>query len=337
MRPLAAASPARDQQRGRGPDTPGEVGELTAGELHSFNAHTLYWDNHCPPVQNNGISQGRLLTYASPHRGETQGEEGLSPTSGADPYTENSEGPHVGDKPTSGPGEQNLAQHSSGIPPISDLSMASASIRTDLACFCEKVMDLDQCLTTVKEHIGMVPEHDAELRTLRAKIMDLDERSRRDNVHFFGIPEHKEGTDIKAFLKSLLPELTGLTFSPPLEFQRVHRISPLLTVTSGRPCPVIACFLCHEQARLVLSTARSQGPFLLEGHKVRVAADFSRIMNEKRKAFLALRPQLRKLDIKFGLFEPARMRITYNDKLRDFIETMDLGSFLDDLTQCSMD
>ncbi|KAJ1141595.1 hypothetical protein NDU88_007923 [Pleurodeles waltl] len=93
---------------------------------------------------------------------------------------------------------------------ISDLSTDSASIRTDIACFCEKVMDLDQSLTTVEEHVVMVPEHDAELQTLRAQITDLEDRSRRDNVRFFGIPEHKEGTDIKAFLKSLLPELTGL-------------------------------------------------------------------------------------------------------------------------------
>ncbi|KAJ1202194.1 hypothetical protein NDU88_005995 [Pleurodeles waltl] len=179
---------------------------------------------------------------------------------------------------------------------ISDLSMAFSSIRMDIACFREKVTDLDQCLTTVEEHIKMVPEHDAELRTMHAKITDLVDRSRRDNIRFFGIPERKEGINIKAYLKSLLPKLTGLTFSPPLEFQRV---------TSGRPRPTIACFLRHEQAHLVLSTAQSQGPFFLESYEVRVVADFSRMTNEKRKAFLALCLQLWKMDIKFGLFEPA--------------------------------
>ncbi|KAJ1082144.1 hypothetical protein NDU88_002314 [Pleurodeles waltl] len=49
---------------------------------------------------------------------------------------------------------------------IMDLSTASASIRTDIACFSEKVADLDQRLTNVEDHIGMLPEHDAELRTL---------------------------------------------------------------------------------------------------------------------------------------------------------------------------
>ncbi|KAJ1155607.1 hypothetical protein NDU88_008336 [Pleurodeles waltl] len=70
---------------------------------------------------------------------------------------------------------------------ILDLSAASTSIRTDIACFCEKATDLDQRLTTVEDHIATLPEQDAGLRSLRAKITDLEDRSRRDNVHFFGI------------------------------------------------------------------------------------------------------------------------------------------------------
>ncbi|KAJ1182522.1 hypothetical protein NDU88_007710 [Pleurodeles waltl] len=174
---------------------------------------------------------------------------------------------------------------------ITELSATSASIRMDIACFSEKVADLDQRLSTVEDHIGMLPGHDAELLSLRGKITDLEDRSRRDNVRFFGIPEKKEGIDINLFLKSLLPELTGLTFSPPLEFQRVHRVGPPRSISSGRPRPIIACFLRHEQARQVLLKARSQGPFLLEEQEIRVAADFSKVTNEKRKAFLALLPQ----------------------------------------------
>ncbi|KAJ1185748.1 hypothetical protein NDU88_002535 [Pleurodeles waltl] len=156
-----------------------------------------------------------------------------------------------------------------------------------------EVMDLkipDEHLTNVEDHIGMLPEHGAELLTLRDKLTNLEDRSRRDNVRFFRIPEQKEGTDIKAFLQSLLPALTGLTFSPPLKFQRVHRVGPPRSISSGWPRPIIVCFLQHEQAWQVLLKAWSQGPFPLEDQEVRVAVDFSRITNEKRKAFLVLRP-----------------------------------------------
>ncbi|KAJ1199589.1 hypothetical protein NDU88_003423 [Pleurodeles waltl] len=49
---------------------------------------------------------------------------------------------------------------------ITDLSAASVSIRTDIACFSEKVADLDQRLTKVEVHVGTLPEHDAELQSV---------------------------------------------------------------------------------------------------------------------------------------------------------------------------
>ncbi|KAJ1113388.1 hypothetical protein NDU88_001634 [Pleurodeles waltl] len=128
-----------------------------------------------------------------------------------------------------------------------------------------------------------------------------------------------------------------MELSPPLEFQRVHRIGPFHKAASDKPRPIIECVLHDEQARQIISAAKTQGPFSLEGHEIGVAADFSRLTNEKRKAFLALHPQLRNLDIKYGLFEPARMWITHNGKSRDFPKPEDLGSFLNSLDSHPMD
>ncbi|KAJ1170391.1 hypothetical protein NDU88_002268 [Pleurodeles waltl] len=110
---------------------------------------------------------------------------------------------------------------------ISDLTVASTSIRADIAGFRETGTDLDHCLTTVEDQVGALPDQETELRSLRAKVTDLEDRSCRDNVRLFGVPEYKEGSEMKTFPQNLLPELTGLVFSPPLEFQRVHRIGPL--------------------------------------------------------------------------------------------------------------
>ncbi|KAJ1102707.1 hypothetical protein NDU88_000151 [Pleurodeles waltl] len=188
---------------------------------------------------------------------------------------------------------------------ISDLTIASSSIRADIAGFRETVHNLDQHLTSMEEHMVPLPSQEAEMRSQRTKVTDLEDRSCRDNILLFGIPEHKQGSDIKSFLKTLLPELTGLEYSP-LEFQRGHRIAPLHRATPDKPRPIIASILRHEQARQTILAAKSQGSYSLEGHEIRVAADFSRPTNERRKAFLALRPQLRNLEIKYGLFEPAR-------------------------------
>ncbi|KAJ1154510.1 hypothetical protein NDU88_007261 [Pleurodeles waltl] len=192
---------------------------------------------------------------------------------------------------------------------ITDLTMACSSIRAAIAGIEETVTNLDQRLTTVEDQVAAIPDQEEELRSLRAKITDLEDRSRRDNVRFFGGLEQKEGSDIKAFLKSLLTDHFGIEFSPPPEFQRVHRIGPPHKASANKPHPIIACFLRHEQARQVISTAKTQGTVSLEGYEIRVAADFSRITNDKRRAFLALRPQLRFMDIKYGLFEPAQVTL----------------------------
>ncbi|KAJ1210507.1 hypothetical protein NDU88_005871 [Pleurodeles waltl] len=111
---------------------------------------------------------------------------------------------------------------------ITDLTLASSSIRADIAGFRETVTNLDQRLSTVEDHVAAIPDQEEELRSLQAKLTDLEDRSRRDNVHFFGIPEQKEESNIKAFLSSLLTDHFSIEFSPPPEFQRVHRIGPCI-------------------------------------------------------------------------------------------------------------
>ncbi|KAJ1143834.1 hypothetical protein NDU88_010136 [Pleurodeles waltl] len=138
---------------------------------------------------------------------------------------------------------------------ITDLTITSSSIQADIAGFKETADALDQRLTAVEDQVAALPDQETELRSLRAKVTDLEDRSRRDNICFFHIPECKEGSDIKTFLQSLLPDLFGIEFSPPPEFQRAHRIGPPHKATSDKPRPIIACFLRHEQARQVLSEA----------------------------------------------------------------------------------
>ncbi|KAJ1164831.1 hypothetical protein NDU88_005265 [Pleurodeles waltl] len=127
---------------------------------------------------------------------------------------------------------------------ITDFTITSSSIQADIAGFKDTADALNQRLTAVEDQMAALLDQETELRSLRAEVTDLEDRSRRDNICLFGIPELKEGS----FLQSLLPDLFGIEFSPPPEFQRVHRIGPPHKATSEKPRPIIACFLRHEQA-----------------------------------------------------------------------------------------
>ncbi|KAJ1124570.1 hypothetical protein NDU88_003020 [Pleurodeles waltl] len=174
-------------------------------------------------------------------------------------------------------------------------------------------------------------DRDQELLHLCSKLTDLEDRSHRNNVRFLGFLEGIEGTDILSYLRDTLPKLADITFDPPLEFQRVHRLGLNRQNGKDRPRPIIACFLRHGQVRQLLQMSRRQGPLRLGPLEIRLSADFSKETADRRRAFLSLRPLLRHLDVKFALFEPARMWITKNGELRTFYDPEDLKTFLEGL------
>ncbi|KAJ1123095.1 hypothetical protein NDU88_001568 [Pleurodeles waltl] len=115
------------------------------------------------------------------------------------------------------------------------LTAETKSIRMDVASFQTYVLGLEQRVTTVEAQAAYFLDRDQELLFLHSKLTDLEDRSRRDNVRFIGFPENIEGADIHAFLQETLPKLTGITFDPPLDFQRAHWLGPWRLNTDTRP------------------------------------------------------------------------------------------------------
>ncbi|KAJ1131287.1 hypothetical protein NDU88_009625 [Pleurodeles waltl] len=120
---------------------------------------------------------------------------------------------------------------------ITDSAMDSKSIQMDIASFQDRVTELDHCFRDVDGRLNAVLGRDQELQFLRNKLTDLAYRNWSDNVSFFGIPERKESTDVRAFLWDFLPELIGLVFSPTLELQWAHRMPPPIKTLLGNRAP----------------------------------------------------------------------------------------------------
>ncbi|KAJ1130760.1 hypothetical protein NDU88_009108 [Pleurodeles waltl] len=175
---------------------------------------------------------------------------------------------------------------------MTSLTEDTKSVRLDIAGFQSRVTTLEQRVTTVEMQAMLTSDRDQELLCLPSKVIDLKDRSRRDNVRFLGFLEEIEGADVQSFVKNTLPQLTDLTFDPPLEFQRAHRLGPKRREGTNHPRPIIACYLRHTQAPQPLQKARMQGPFRMNDLQIWMTADFSKETSERRKAFLALHPHL---------------------------------------------
>ncbi|KAJ1214119.1 hypothetical protein NDU88_001746 [Pleurodeles waltl] len=102
---------------------------------------------------------------------------------------------------------------------ISALTDKTKCIHTNIASLQDRVEGVVGRLTAMEVHLNKVSDRNRELLCLQDKITDLEDWSRRDDVYFFDFLEHAEGADVKGFSKDLIPLLTGLIFTPPLELQ----------------------------------------------------------------------------------------------------------------------
>ncbi|KAJ1128118.1 hypothetical protein NDU88_006497 [Pleurodeles waltl] len=100
------------------------------------------------------------------------------------------------------------------------------SMRLEIAGVQSQISGLDQRVTTVEAQATSWANRDQELLHLSSRLTDLEDRTRRNNIRLLGVPEGTEGADIPSYLRDMLPKLTDITFDPPLEFQRAHRLAP---------------------------------------------------------------------------------------------------------------
>ncbi|KAJ1164336.1 hypothetical protein NDU88_004776 [Pleurodeles waltl] len=115
------------------------------------------------------------------------------------------------------------------------LTAETRSMCLDIAGFQSQISGLDQRVATVKTQVASWTNRDQELLDLRSKLIDLEDRSCRNNIRLLGFPEGIEGADMFYYLQETLRKLTEITFDPPLEFQREHRLGPKRQNGHGRP------------------------------------------------------------------------------------------------------
>ncbi|KAJ1090370.1 hypothetical protein NDU88_003503 [Pleurodeles waltl] len=103
-------------------------------------------------------------------------------------------------------------------------------------------------------------------------------------------------------------------------------------MTADRPRLLITCFLPHVYVRQILTSACTHGPYEYEGHKSHIMGKYSRETNDKSQTFLALRPAMRKCDIKYGLHECMWITMDGHSKVtsRLFLTPLNLAWVLSD-------
>lgn len=119
-------------------------------------------------------------------------------------------------------------------------------IDTDLKEMAQRIEETERRVSEMEELCMDVKEvlfHTLELQEhLRARLIDLEARSRRNNVHIYGIPEGAEGNNILEFTDNFIKTELGLP-DTPLGIQRCHHLLGPKPLQESNPRSVVIGFL----------------------------------------------------------------------------------------------
>ena len=224
---------------------------------------------------------------------------------------------------------------------IGETTKATEGKLTEIANRITRVERRVDFLETSVEEIRSLPAPDAaatalELEALQQKMDDLENRERRNNLRFVGFPADCEEGDAIQFLCDVLPAILKMEFPRPLELERAHRVGPVPTVRNGegdaRPSPVgrtiIARFLRFQDRERVANAARKLGSVTWNNHPIMVFADYSKLVNEKRKKFKDCKKALHEKNVRFSLEYPAVLAIRTQRGVRRYDDSARAMEFI---------
>ena len=137
----------------------------------------------------------------------------------------------------------------------------------------------------------------ATVEELKDEIEELQNRSRRNNLVFYNIPEKAEGSDCISFIQDFISQHMGLeTICGHVELERAHRTpSKTSSASEKRPRPVHVAFLRYTDKMKILRNAAARlKDNLLNGNVIGISEDFAKRTQRRQQELVPYRKFLKK-------------------------------------------
>ncbi|CAL9697205.1 unnamed protein product [Knipowitschia caucasica] len=191
---------------------------------------------------------------------------------------------------------------------------------------------LSECTDDITNLKTTVAHLTATVTRLEGKCENLEARSRRQNIRIVGVHEGPNTCTTTA-VAALLKETLGLDNEPRLD--RSHRTAPRQSAPGERTRPrAIVCRLHYYSDCVdILRRATERGQIKVRDMTISVFPDYTDGVARARAAFNDVRRQLRNIEgVRYGLFYPARLRITYRGAEKEFTSADDAGQYVKTMT-----
>ncbi|XP_070378419.1 uncharacterized protein [Dermacentor albipictus] len=165
---------------------------------------------------------------------------------------------------------------------LKELLDGQQAIKTDLAALSERIKEVEKTVRAVRDQAKVIAELtktnktlNASVKTLHDRLVSLEDRSRRNNLMVFGIPEGEKETTEELSTK-VLTDLFDKQLNVSLHtVERIHRIGKR---QSKQPRPVILKLYDSREKLKVYKNCKK-----LKGTGISIADDYSKETVTKRK------------------------------------------------------
>lgn len=166
-------------------------------------------------------------------------------------------------------------------------------------------------------------------REMQEKLIDLEARSRRNNLHIYGIPEGSEGSNLLEFVTSFIKSELGLPLTDTgLGIQRCHRALAPKPPRDSPPRSLVLCFLEHRVIEQVLHTAWRKKEVKLEGKRIYFDHDYPSEISRRRKAYAGILKELKTKGIRFQTPHPAKLKVFFENGTKIYENAADAAKDL---------
>lgn len=208
-----------------------------------------------------------------------------------------------------------------------------ATTEAKLVKLTATVGDVEEALTGCSDDIaGMkttMEQLTAKVNMLEDKCEDLESRSRRNNIRIIGV-EEGAGSCSPTVVAALLREALGLEKEPLVD--RSHRSLQPKPKPGERPRVIVCRLHYYSDCLDILRRARERQRIKVGAGTISIFPDHTAKVARARAAFNEVKRLLRGIEgIRYGLFYPAQLRITYNGVVKEFTASEDAKQYVQTL------
>ena len=222
---------------------------------------------------------------------------------------------------------------------------AISEVKADVRGFSSRMDEAERRISDVEDTVTVetskISKLAQQIDDLTSKLDEMENRSRRCNLRLVNLPP-VEGDDPVGYITKWLPEALGATtFPTPLIIEAAHRLPGRRRQTNpNRPPPpkvFILKFLNFQDKIRAMKAAKEKKKVMCGNHQVMFFSDLSAELHRRRRKFDPVKQQLKSLNIHYGLFFPAKLRVWINGRTREFETPKDAEKFVQDIQDKNME